>query len=142
MIEPKEINKVATENKVNDRQIEIDYVLGRVLCAISNNIILNEAMVFKGGTVLKKAYMDDYRFSEDLDFTLLDETITNDKIKDEFKKIFVFIREKANIEMQIDDKKWTIYETGSPQFYIDYVGPLKGNMEAGIWKLTSQEEKF
>ena len=47
-----------------------------------------------------------------------------------------------NIEMQIDDKKWTIYETGSPQFYIDYVGPLKGNMEAGIWKLTSQEEKF
>ena len=142
MIEPKEINKVATENKVNDRQIERDYVLSWVLFAISKNKILNEAMVFKGGTVLKKAYMDDYRFSEDLDFTLLDETITNDQIKDEFKKIFVFIREKANIEMQIDDKKWTIYETGSPQIYIDYVGPLKGNMEAGIWKLTSQEEKF
>ena len=85
MIEPKEINKVATENKVNDRQIERDYVLSWVLFAISKNKILNEAMVFKGGTVLKKAYMDDYRFSEDLDFTLLDETITNDQIKDEFK---------------------------------------------------------
>lgn len=128
MIEPKEINKVATENKVNDRQIEKDYVLSWILYAISKNEILSKALVFKGGTVLKKAYIDDYRFSEDLDFTLLDETITNEQIKNEFKKLFEFIREEANIEMQIDDKKWTIPETGSPQFYIDYVGPLKGNM--------------
>lgn len=128
MIEPKEINKVATENKVNDRQIEKDYVLSWVLFAISKNEILSKALVFKGGTVLKKAYIDDYRFSEDLDFTLLDEGIANDQIKAEFKKLFEFIREEANIEMQIDEKKWTIHETGSPQFYIDYVGPLKGNM--------------
>jgi uncharacterized protein len=128
MIEPKEVNKIATERKVNDRQIEKDYVLSWVLFAISKNEILSKALVFKGGTVLKKAYIDDYRFSEDLDFTLLDEGITNDQIKDEFKNVFEFIREEANIEMQIDEKKWTILETGSPQFYIDYVGPLKGNM--------------
>jgi len=35
MIEPKEINKVATQNKVSDRQIEKDYVLSWVLFAIS-----------------------------------------------------------------------------------------------------------
>lgn len=128
MIEPKEINKVATENRVNDRQIEKDNILSWVLLAISKNEILSKALVFKGGTVLKKAYIDDYRFSDDLDFTLLDEAISNDRIKDEFKKLFEFIREEANIEMQIDDKKWTIHETGSPQFYIDYVGPLKGSM--------------
>ncbi len=128
MIEPKEVNKVATENKVNDRQIEKDYILSWVLFAISKNEILSKALVFKGGTVLKKAYIDDYRFSEDLDFTLLDEGITNDQIKAEFKKLFEFIREAANIVMQIDEKKWTIHESGSPQFYIDYVGPLKGNM--------------
>lgn len=58
----------------------------------------------------------------------MDEGVTNDQMKDEFKKLFVFIREEANIEMQIDEKKWTIHETGSPQFYIDYVGPLKGSM--------------
>ncbi len=128
MIEPKEVNKVATENKVNDRQIEKDYVLSWVLYAISKNEILSKVLVFKGGTVLKKAYIDDYRFSEDLDFTLLDESITNEQIKEEFKKLFEFTLEEANIEMQIEDKKWTIHETGSPQFYIDYVGPLKGNM--------------
>jgi uncharacterized protein len=88
MIEPKEVNKVATENKVNDRQIEKDYVLSWVLLAISKNKILSKALVFKGGTVLKKAYIEDYRFSEDLDFTLLDEGISNDQIKDEFKKLF------------------------------------------------------
>lgn len=128
MIEPKEINKVATENKVNDRQIEKDYVLSWILFAISKNEILSKAMVFKGGTVLKKAYFEDYRFSEDLDFTLINEEITNDQIKDQFKKLFEFIIEEANIEIQIDERKWTIHETGSPQFYIEYVGPLKGNM--------------
>ena len=128
MIEPKEINKVATANRVSDRQIEKDYVLSWVLYAISKNKILRSSLVFKGGTVLKKAYIEDYRFSEDLDFTLLDENISNEQIRDEFNKSFAFIKEEANIEMQIDEKKWTIHETGSPQFYIDYVGPLKGNM--------------
>ncbi len=128
MIVPKELNKVATANRVNDRQIEKDYILSWVLYAIAKNELLYNALVFKGGTVLKKAYFEDYRFSEDLDFTLLDENIPNEEIMDEFKKLFDFIKEEANIDMQIDDKKWAIHETNSLQFYIDYVGPLKGNM--------------
>ena len=66
MIEPKEINRIATTNRVNDRQIEKDYVLSWVLFAISKNNVLKKVLVFKGGTVLKKAYFEDYRFSEDL----------------------------------------------------------------------------
>jgi len=128
MIEPKEINKVAATNRVNDRQIEKDYVLSWVLFAISKNKTLNNALVFKGGTVLKKAYFEDYRFSEDLDFTLIDESVTNEQIKTEFNNLFDFIKEEANIDLRIDDKKWTIHETGSPQFYIDYVASLQGNM--------------
>lgn len=128
MIEPKELNKIATANRVNDRQIEKDYILSWVLFAISKNDMLYNALVFKGGTVLKKAYFEDYRFSEDLDFTLVAETISNENIIAEFKKLFNFIKEEANIDMQIDDKKWAVHETSSLQFYIDYVGPLKGNM--------------
>jgi len=128
MIEPKEINKVAAASRVNDRQIEKDYVLSWVLFAISKNEILNNALVFKGGTVLKKAYFEDYRFSEDLDFTLIDESVTNEQIKTEFNNLFDFIKEEANIDMLIDEKKWTIHETGSPQFYIEYVASLQGNM--------------
>jgi uncharacterized protein len=128
MIEPKEINKIATINKVSDRQIEKDYIISWVLFAISKNEKLFKTLVFKGGTLLKKAYIEDYRFSEDLDFTLLDETVSNEQILEEFKSLFIFMREEANIEMQIDVKNWTIPEAVSPQFYINYVGPLKGNM--------------
>ena len=57
MIEPKEINKAAAANRVSDRQIEKDYVLSWVLFAISKNTTLNKALVFKGGTALKKAIL-------------------------------------------------------------------------------------
>jgi len=128
MIEQKEINKIATKSRVSDRQIEKDYVLSWLLFAISKNKILHKALVFKGGTVLKKAYFEDYRFSEDLDFTLINETISNEQILQEFNKVFEFVKEDANIDMQIDPKKWTIHGSGSPQFYIDYVASLQGSM--------------
>ena len=120
MIEPKEINKIAATNRVSDKQIEKDYVLSWVLFAISKNGILNKALVFKGGTVLKKVYFEDYRFSEDLDFTLIDEAVTNEQILAEFNKLFDFIKEEVNIDMWIDLKKWTIHETGKRKTFINY----------------------
>ena len=99
MIEPKEINKVAATKRVSDRQIEKDYVLSWLLFAISKNKILYKALVFKAGTVLKKAYFEDYRFSEDLDFTLIDETVSNEQILAEFNNLFDFIKEEANMEI-------------------------------------------
>ena len=128
MIEQKEINKIATKSRVSDQQIEKDYVLSWLLFAISKNKILHKALVFKGGTVLKKAYFEDYRFSEDLDFTLINETISNEQILQEFNTLFDFIKEESNIDMRIDQKKWAIHESGSPQFYIDYVASLQGSM--------------
>jgi predicted nucleotidyltransferase component of viral defense system len=130
MIEQKEINKIATKNCVSDRQIEKDYVISWILFAISKNEILSKALCFKGGTVLKKAYFENYRFSEDIDFTLVDETVTNEQIRAEFNNFFDFIKEEANIDLRIADSKWTIHESGSPQFYIDYVASLQGNMSS------------
>jgi len=39
---------------------------------------VQQKFVFKGGTCLKKCYFNDYRFSEDLDFTLLDKNFDVD----------------------------------------------------------------
>ena len=128
MIEQKEINKIATKSRVNDRQIEKDYVLSWLLFAISKNKILYNILVFKGGTVLKKVYFEDYRFSEDLDFTLINENISHEEILSEFNMLFHFIKEEANIDMRIDPKKWTIHKSGNLQFYIDYVASLQGSM--------------
>ena len=40
-------------------------------CGESGRIPLSKSWVFKGGTCLKKCYIETYRFSEDLDFTVL-----------------------------------------------------------------------
>ncbi|MDP8238402.1 MAG: nucleotidyl transferase AbiEii/AbiGii toxin family protein [Candidatus Hatepunaea meridiana] len=52
--------------------IEKDYALSYILAGISSQPEINNALVFKGGTALKKLFFGDYRFSEDLDFSSVD----------------------------------------------------------------------
>lgn len=80
MIKPGEIQNKAREFSVRDQQIEKDYILSWILQGMSQHEELSKALVFKGGTALKKVYFEDYRFSEDLDYTLLDDDITNEQI--------------------------------------------------------------
>ena len=124
MIKPGEIQKKANAAGVRDTQIEKDYMLTWVLQGIANNGVLSKHLVFKGGTVLKKAYFEDYRFSEDLDFTLLDDTIENEAIFQAFGEVFDYIREEANIPLEII--KDHEHQSGSVNFYIGYTGPLGG----------------
>jgi predicted nucleotidyltransferase component of viral defense system len=49
--------------------LERDYLLSWILAGISQVDALGESLVFKGGTGLKKCYLREYRFSEDLDFS-------------------------------------------------------------------------
>jgi len=51
--------------------VEKDYVLGWLLWGIGSEPTLGTTWAFKGGTSLKKCYIETYRFSEDLDFTIL-----------------------------------------------------------------------
>lgn len=124
MIRSGEIQQKARVVGVRDQQIEKDYILSWLLFGISQHKQLSKAIVFKGGTVLKKVYFEDYRFSEDLDFTLLDNEISNEQIFEWFKETFEFIKEEANIPLDIiDDNE---HEDGGINFYISYVGPLGG----------------
>ena len=52
--------------------LERDYLLSWVLAGISRVPALQDTLVFKGGTALRKCYFGDYRFSEDLDFSGLE----------------------------------------------------------------------
>jgi uncharacterized protein len=124
MIKPGEIQNKARETGVRDQQIEKDYVISWILQGLAKHKQLCKEIVFKGGTVLKKVYFDDYRFSEDLDFTLLNENISNEQIFEWFKEVFEYIEEEANIPLEIlDDNE---HEDGGINFYISYVGPLGG----------------
>jgi predicted nucleotidyltransferase component of viral defense system len=59
------------EWQLTEEVIEKDYVLGWLLWGIGAEPTLSSQWVFKGGTCLKKCYIETYRFSEDLDFTVL-----------------------------------------------------------------------
>ena len=124
MIKPKEIQQKARVAGVRDQQIEKDYILSWILKGVANHAQLSTLLAFKGGTVLKKIYFEDYRFSEDLDFTLLDDSITNEQIFGWFEEIFEDVGEEANIPLEITGN--TEHEDGGINFYIGYTGPLGG----------------
>lgn len=66
-----EIRRAARRAGVEPRVVELDYVLGWALWGLGSSELLCERLLFKGGTCLRKCYIPDYRFSEDLDFTAL-----------------------------------------------------------------------
>lgn len=124
MIKPGEVQNKAREVGVRDQQIEKDYILSWLLQGIAQHEQLSTSVVFKGGTVLKKVYFEDYRFSEDLDFTLLDNDISNEQIFEWFSEVFEYIQDEANIPLEIIDNNE--HQDGGINFYISYVGPLGG----------------
>ena len=124
MIKPSEIQQKARSAEVRDQQIEKDYVLSWILNGIAQHKELSKLIVFKGGTVLKKIYFEDYRFSEDLDFTLLENNTSNEQIFSLFRETFEYVKEEANIPLEIIDNNEQ--EDGGINFYISYVGPLGG----------------
>jgi len=129
MIKPGEIQNKAREVGVRDQQIEKDYILSWILQGIAQHDQLSNAIVFKGGTVLKKVYFEGYRFSEDVDFTLLDDGISNGQVFKWFAEVFEYIRGEANIPLEITDNNEDARQIdgqGGINFYISYVGPLGG----------------
>lgn len=124
MIRPGEIQKKANRLGVRDPQIEKDYILSWILQGIAQHEQLSETIVFKGGTLLKKVYFEDYRFSEDLDFTLLNTDISNDQLFEWFTESFEYALDRANLQLKIMDNNE--HADGGINFYISYGGPLGG----------------
>lgn len=80
----KEIEQIAIKHQVARSTVDKDWVLGHFIDAIFSINNNKEKIVFKGGTCLRKCYISNFRFSEDLDFTItdsdfiLDETLLNE----------------------------------------------------------------
>ena len=124
MIQPGEIQSIAGKEGVRDTQIEKDYVISWVTYGIANHSFLRENLVFKGGTVLKKVYFPDYRFSEDLDFTFTGKDFDIEAIKASFNELIEWVYEESRISLSVQNE--TQHETGNFNFYLSYTGPLGG----------------
>ena len=91
MITSIEIKQRAREFAVPTSTIERDYAQNWLLAALSP---IN--MALKGGTGIRKVFFEDYRFSDDLDFTLLDE-IDADTLREAVKDTVVHVRDESGI---------------------------------------------
>ncbi|HLC79076.1 MAG TPA: nucleotidyl transferase AbiEii/AbiGii toxin family protein [archaeon] len=67
-MDAKTLKSQSTKQSMPQGTLERDYVLSVVLKELANSD-LNNRLVFKGGTAIKKIYFGQARFSEDLDFT-------------------------------------------------------------------------
>ena len=133
MLKGRDIQTIAGKAKIRDTQIEKDYVITWLLGGIAQNDLLYKSLIFKGGTVLKKAYFADYRFSEDLDFTLVNTALTNEDITAAFRQSLEWVSEESGMQFQLSafDK----HQSGSIAFYCYFVGPLGGKMESKSVKI-------
>ena len=65
------IQEERDSKKVAQHVVEKDYALSYILAGIAMQPELRDSLIFKGGTALKKMFFGDYRFSEDLDFSVI-----------------------------------------------------------------------
>jgi len=71
MIQLGELTQIAERDGVEARTVERDYVLNQILVHLyGDEDPRADDLVFKGGTLLRACYFDEYRYSADLDFSL------------------------------------------------------------------------
>ena len=99
MIKKADILERAAEWQLDAGVVEKDHVLGWLLAGIATHGATRELWIFKGGTCLKKCILETYRFSEDLDFTLLPEAeYTAARITEILREISVRATEWSGIQ--------------------------------------------
>jgi predicted nucleotidyltransferase component of viral defense system len=125
MIEQKELNQIANRARVLDKQVEKDYVISWILAGIAQDETLKKHLCMKGGTLLKKCYFNDYRFSEDLDFTMINGGISETDIKNGFLRVGEFVREESGNNVSLKVKVET-NQHGNMGFKIEYISVLGG----------------
>jgi len=131
MISVSEVFKEAHRVGVGDLVVEKDYVLSWLLIALAESDLRRE-IAFKGGTALKRTYYADYRYSEDLDFTLCDGPSHEDLVE-AFKALFPWLGQRVNLTLELRSDRQSTFETTT--LLVNYVGPLKARLGSRYLKV-------
>ncbi len=108
-MDEKKLKKLAGKYNAPLGILEKDYALTNLLSVISRFSRL-DSMVFKGGTALKKIHYEDFRFSEDLDFTCSNDISDEfaNHIKNEIKNLDVSFTEISDLEKREESTKFKV----------------------------------
>ena len=107
--------------RIPEAVLERDYCLAWFLAGLSQSA-LREALVFKGGTALKRCYFGDYRFSEDLDFTLVRE-MEPAELREQLEEVYDLVAAGSGIRFAFEREDRQKH-VNSYTFYLRYEGPL------------------
>jgi len=136
MISSQELKKLSREWKLKVDAVEKHYVLGWILYGITTSSI-GKGLAFKGGTSLSKIYFpSDWRLSEDLDFTPLDETDWQTIINSLEKEVPQIVKKASDISVSL--RKNPLTNPGFLRGKIKYTGPIS----QGTVKIEIMKEKF
>lgn len=144
MILHQEIKNLVSEWGLREDIIEKDYVIGWMLWGIGREPDLSANWAFKGGTSLKKCYIETWRFSEDLDFTVTPNgPCEPEDIEPLIKRALDRVHDESGIDFSIRPLKFKhsgkyLYTEGS----IYYRGPRKATSPARIKLDISGSEKI
>ncbi|HAH55485.1 MAG TPA: nucleotidyl transferase AbiEii/AbiGii toxin family protein [Flavobacterium sp.] len=108
MILQKEIVTIATQKGVVKSTIDKDWALGHFIDAIFSIPELKQKLIFKGGTCLKKCYIPDYRFSEDLDFTSTEKEFK--LTRKHLSEITTLIQQRVEMPTHIESLKELVHK--------------------------------
>ncbi len=107
--------------RIPENVLERDYCIAWFLVGLSRSPLRNK-LAFKGGTALRRCHFPDYRFSEDLDFTLL-QSLTFEELKKELEAVYEEVKRASNITFQFSRSDSDTHQN-SYTFYLMYEGPL------------------
>jgi predicted nucleotidyltransferase component of viral defense system len=107
--------------RIPEAVIERDYVLAWFLTGLAGHP-LRDKLAFKGGTALRRCWFNDYRFSEDLDFTLI-RPISLGDILEGLNEIFATVEADSGLRITFDREDRHGHQN-SHTFYLSYQGPL------------------
>ena len=95
-------NRLAKQGgtRLQENVLERDYCLAWLLAGIAESEI-KTVVGFKGGTAMKRCYFSDYRFSEDLDFTLI-ESMPFEELTTRLVPVYTAVREASGIAFTFD----------------------------------------
>ena len=124
-------NRLANEGgrRFQESVLERDYCLAWFLAALAESD-LKPVLGFKGGTALKRCYFEDYRFSEDLDFTLT-EPIAFEELVKRLEAVYAAVYDASGIVFKFDREDRQTHEN-SYTFYLKYEGPLPAGNDVKV----------
>ena len=111
--------------------IEKDIIISKILFHLSQDKIFSQNYAFKGGTCLTKCYLGYYRFSEDMDFTYLNQKDfaekSNKKIREvmsekieELGKLIETIAEKLDLDFKMEKENKRYFQFGGSNVFVTF----------------------